>query len=327
MTLTNQVMKKIPHDASPEQIMTCIAYGFVLLLLLAVFVIFLIFGYFVAIVVSLLLLLVGIRWFYRNGVGVLGWTSPWLLNSSVVISYLRSDPQQKGTLRVVCISDTHAKHRNLKNTPDGDILLHCGDFTNRRTHDEIRDFNDWLGTLPHKHKIVIAGNHDACMDAVAYDQHWNKAFRHEEYNDPSLSEALLTNCTYLEDRFVVVEGVKIYGSPMTPPIPGRAGAFNVARGSADQQHWAKVSTDVDILMTHGPPHGILDTTFTGLHAGSEALTEMATRIRPRFHLFGHIHEAYGAIRVGKTVFVNAASSTLLAKPRHAPVVLDIPVKC
>eukprot|EP00644_Phytophthora_capsici_P016078 jgi/Phyca11/8442/fgenesh1_pm.PHYCAscaffold_28_\ len=234
---------------------------------------------------------------------------------------------QNGTLRVVCISDTHAKHRNLKHIPDGDILLHCGDFTNRGTHDEIRDFNDWLVTLPHKHKIVIAGNHDVCMDPVAYDQHWNKAFRHKVYNDPSQSRVLLTNCTYLEDSSRVIEGVKIYGSPVTPPIPGRPGAFNVARGSADQKHWAKVPTDVDILVTHGPPTGILDTTFTNLHVGSEALMEVVTRIRPSFHVFGHIHEAYGATRVEKTVFVNAASSTLMGKPRHAPVVFDIPVKC
>ncbi|KAG1695277.1 hypothetical protein DVH05_020657 [Phytophthora capsici] len=328
MTLTNQVLKRIPHDASVEQIVAFVASSFALLLLLVVFAVYYVFGAFVALVVSLLLVLFGVRWVYWNGLGVLGWTCPWLRNADAIISSLYSQPQQKGTLRVVCISDTHGKHRNIKRIPEGDVLLHCGDFTHRGTHDEVRDFNDWLGMLPHKHKIVIAGNHDVCMDAVEYDQHWNKAFRHKEYNDPSRSRELLTNCTYLENRSVVVEGVKIYGSPMTPPIPGRAGAFNVARGFADQQHWAKVPADVDILVTHGPPHGILDTTFTGLHVGSETLLkETMSRIRPSFHVFGHIHEAYGATRVGKTVFVNAASSTLLAKPRHAPVVLDIPVKC
>ncbi|KAJ8552519.1 hypothetical protein ON010_g10027 [Phytophthora cinnamomi] len=110
--------------------------------------------------------------------------------------------------------------------------------------------------------------------------------------------------------------------------PWTARAFHVARGFADQQHWAKVPADVDVLVTHGPPHGILDTTVTGLHVGSETLLkESMSRIRPSFHLFGHIHEAYGATRVGNTVFVNAATSTLLAKPKHAPVVVDIPIKC
>ncbi|ETL82800.1 hypothetical protein F441_17738 [Phytophthora nicotianae CJ01A1] len=328
MTLTDQVLKRIPHDVSAEQIVAAVCYAVAILLLATLTVIYFLYGFFTVFSVIFLLLLLILRWVYLNAVGVLGWTSPWVRNSDVVIESLSSNPQQKGTLRVVCISDTHAKHRNLRDIPEGDVLLHCGDFTNRGTHDEIRDFNDWLGTLPHRHKVVIAGNHDVCMDAVEYDQHWNKAFRHKVYNDPSLSRALLTNCTYLENRSTVINGVKIYGSPMTPPIPGRAGAFNVARGFADQQHWTKVPADVDVLVTHGPPHGILDTTFTGLHVGSETLLkETMSRIRPSFHIFGHIHEAYGATRVGKTVFVNAASSTLLTKPRHAPVVLDIPVKC
>ncbi|KAF4319978.1 hypothetical protein G195_006745 [Phytophthora kernoviae 00238/432] len=221
--------------------------------------------------VSVLLLALGVYWVHLNGVGVLGWNGHWLRNSDEIIRSLSSDPQQKGTLRVVCISDTHGKHRNIKNIPDGDVLLHCGDFTNRGTHNEIRDFNDWLGALPHRHKVVIAGNHDLCMDAAEYDLHWDKEFRHKEYNDPSVSRALLSNCTYLENRSVVIDGIKIYGSPMTPPIPGRIAAFNVARGFADQQHWAKIPADVDVLVTHGPPHGILDKTVTGLHVGSETL--------------------------------------------------------
>ncbi|KAG7382807.1 hypothetical protein PHYPSEUDO_004315 [Phytophthora pseudosyringae] len=328
MTVTDVVLRRIPHDASPEQLVAYAASASALLLVLLLSAICHLYGAVASVVAASFLLLLGLRWVHWNGVGALGWTSHWLRNSDAVTHSLSSNPQQKGTLRVVCISDTHAKHRNLRNIPEGDVLLHCGDFTNRGTHGEIRDFDDWLGTLPHKHKLVIAGNHDVCMDAVEYDQHWDKAFRHKEYNDPGLSRALLTNCTYLENRSVVVQGVKIYGSPMTPPIPGRAGAFNVARGFADQQHWAKVPADVDVLVTHGPPHGILDTTFTGLHVGSETLLkETMSRIRPSFHVFGHIHEAYGATRVGKTVFVNAASSTLLGKPRHAPVVLDIPVNC
>ncbi|KAE8895343.1 hypothetical protein PF005_g1269 [Phytophthora fragariae] len=328
MSLTNLLLKRIPHDTSPEQLVAAGSSVLLLCVLLLIGLIRLLYGSFVAHAATLLVLGLTLRWLYWNGLGVLGWDSPYLRNSEAVVRSLSSHPQPQGTLRVVCISDTHSKHRNLSNLPDGDVLLHCGDFTQRGTHAELRDFNEWLGTLPHKHKLVIAGNHDVCMDAVEYDQHWDKAFRHKEYNDPSVSRALLTNCTYLENRSVVVEGVKIYGSPMTPPIPGRPGAFNVARGFADQQHWAKVPADVDVLVTHGPPHGILDTTFTGLHVGSETLLkETMSRIRPKFHVFGHIHEAYGATRVGKTVFVNAASSTLLAKPRHAPVVIDIPVKC
>jgi len=321
MTLTNLVLRRVPHDASPEQLAALAASilaGFLLLLILVVYHIFGSLGAFSSL----------LRWLHYNAQGVLGWRHPWLRNSEDVTRSLSSDPQQPGTLRIVCVSDTHTKHRNLQSIPDGDVLLHCGDFTQRGTHDEIIDFNKWLGSLPHKHKLVIAGNHDVCMDAVSYDQYWDKDFRHKEYNDPSKARTLLSNCLYLENRSVVIEGVKIYGSPMTPPIPGRAGAFNVTRGFEDQQHWAKVPADVDVLVTHGPPYGILDTTFTGLHVGSETLLkETMSRIRPRFHVFGHIHEAYGAARVGNTVFVNAATSTLLSKPRHAPVVIDVPIKC
>ncbi|KAG6612782.1 Calcineurin-like phosphoesterase [Phytophthora cinnamomi] len=328
MTLMNLVLKRVPHDASPEQLAAAASGVLLLCVLCVLWLVRFFYGSFLAHTLTLLLLGLTLRWLYWNGVGVLGWDAPYLRSSDAVARSLCSQPQQEGTLRVVCISDTHSKHRNLSGLPDGDVLIHCGDFTQRGTHAELRDFNDWLGTLPHRHKLVIAGNHDVCMDAVEYDQHWDKAFRHEEYNDPGLSRALLTNCTYLENRSVVIEGVKIYGSPMTPPIPGRPGAFHVARGFADQQHWAKVPADVDVLVTHGPPHGILDTTVTGLHVGSETLLkESMSRIRPSFHLFGHIHEAYGATRVGNTVFVNAATSTLLAKPKHAPVVVDIPIKC
>ncbi|KAJ0394646.1 hypothetical protein P43SY_003844 [Pythium insidiosum] len=216
----------------------------------------------------------------------------------------------------------------LLTVPDGDVLIHCGDFTDRGTHKEIKDFNDWLGTLPHRHKIVVAGNHDLSMDAAEYKLHWDSLWRHTEFNDPTVARDLLSNCTYLENRSTVIDGVKIHGSPMTPPIPGRIMAFNVERGYAAQQHWAKIPSDVDILITHGPPHGILDKTATGLRVGDESLLkEVVSRCRPQFHLFGHIHEAYGIARLGRTVFINCATSTLLRRPKHRPVVFDVPSKC
>ncbi|RLN72719.1 hypothetical protein BBJ28_00008177 [Nothophytophthora sp. Chile5] len=321
MTLTDQFIKRLPHDVSPEKVVTLLASGLAGLVLVGVAVVHYLYGALTAGIASVLLVFLSVRWVYWNGVGVLGWRWTWLRNSDVLVGSLSSEPQQKGTLRVVCLSDTHGRHRNVMNVPDGDVLLHCGDFTNRGTHAEIRDFNEWLGTLPHRHKIVIAGNHDLCMDVSEYNLHWDKEFRHKEYNDPTLSRELLTNCTYVENRSFIIDGVKIYGSPMTPPIPGRVAAFNVARGFAEQQHWTKIPADVDVLVTHGPPNGILDKTVTGRHVGSETLLrEIMSRVRPRFHLFGHIHEAYGAARVGKTVFVNCATNTLLGKPRHAPVV-------
>ncbi|CAI5730283.1 unnamed protein product [Hyaloperonospora brassicae] len=327
MSLPHEVRQRVAHDASPEQTAAAVASSFAAFLLVVLSVVYHRWGAAGVVVALAALLALGLRWVYWNGMGTFGWTSPWLRDSTAFVRSLARSALSEETLRVVCISDTHARHRELVDVPSGDVLLHCGDFTHRGTHDEVCDFNEWLGTLPHAVKVVIAGAHDVCMDAVEYDLQWDKAFRHREYNNPSRSRALLANCTYLEDRSVVIRGIKIFGSPMTPPVPGRLGAFNVARGFADQQHWAKVPADVDLLVTHGPPHGILDTTFTGTHVGSEALLkEVVSRIRPRFHVFGHVHEAYGATRVGGTVFVNAASSPLVAGPLHSPVVLDVPLK-
>ena len=80
-----------------------------------------------------------------------------------------SIPKESDKIRIVCISDTHnfTDHENFPNIPDGDILIHAGDFTNHGKSEELEKFNDWLGTLPHEHKIVVAGNHDESLDENA----------------------------------------------------------------------------------------------------------------------------------------------------------------
>ncbi|TMW66287.1 hypothetical protein Poli38472_004052 [Pythium oligandrum] len=327
MALMKTFLALFPPDATAEDIVQTVASALAGLVLLLHLIVYYTVGTGTAFLMAMATAYCAGRWIYWNGVGVGGWDWVWLRDVAAMRSTLVSHPQQDGTLRVVCISDTHGKHRNVQ-VPDGDVLIHCGDFTNKGTHQEIKDFNDWIGTLPHRHKIVIAGNHDLSLDSAEYTSHWQASWRHSEFQDPSVSRHLLTNCTYLENRSVVIEGVKIYGSPMTPPIPGRIMAFNVARGFAAQQLWSQIPTDVDILVTHGPPHGVLDKTVTGLHVGEESLLkEILSRCRPQFHLFGHIHEAYGITRLGKTVFINCAASTLLGHAKHPPVVFDIPCNC
>ena len=94
-------------------------------------------------------------------------------------------------MRLVCVSDTHSLHRRIPQVPDGDVLIHAGDCLGAGTLDNVEDLNDWLGTLPHRHKIVIAGNHD-----------W--AFQ----ETPELAVEALTNAIYLEDSGVIIEGVR-----------------------------------------------------------------------------------------------------------------------
>ncbi|KDO24011.1 hypothetical protein SPRG_10707 [Saprolegnia parasitica CBS 223.65] len=210
-------------------------------------------------------------------------------------------------LRIVCISDTHSRHGDLV-VPDGDILIHAGDFTKRGLHTEIKAFDEWLGTLPHRHKIVIAGNHELSLDAAC------------------VSKQLLRHCTYLENQVVEVEGIRIFGSPYSTLNPGCIMAFQAFPGSHAQSIWGQAPAHVDILVTHGPPLGIRDLSVRGQLCGDEDLLhDVQTRIQPKYHVFGHIHECYGSEILGPTTFINAASSTMLRQCTNAPIVFDISV--
>ena len=192
-------------------------------------------------------------------------------------------------VRIICISDTHGQHAGLR-VPDGDILIHAGDFmTYGNAPREIIDFNTWLGRQPHAHKIVIAGNHDRLFES-----------------HPMPARALITNATYLEDSGVEVEGLKFWGSPVQPPFNNWA--FNVQRGQPIRQYWDKIPMGTDVLVTHGPPFGILDQSRPMTdHLGCEELAEVVEKIAPRLHLFGHIHGGQGRVHGSNGCeFVNAS---------------------
>ncbi|MEO1655000.1 MAG: metallophosphatase domain-containing protein, partial [Bacteroidota bacterium] len=189
-------------------------------------------------------------------------------------------------MRIVCLSDTHGAHRNVA-VPAGDLLIHAGDFCAYGSLGELEDFNNWLGELPHPQKVIIAGNHDICFGS-----------------SPLAAENLIKNAVYLNDSAYEWRGLKIWGSPVTPRFFDFA--FNRDRGVDIQKHWDLIPKDTDILVTHGPPWGILDKTFKGDSAGCEALKETLDRLNPQLHLFGHIHEAYGQLESGKTTFINAS---------------------
>ena len=197
----------------------------------------------------------------------------------------------------VAISDTHGYHDRLE-VPDGDVLIHGGDLTKHGRLEDVEAFDRWLAGLPHRHKIVIAGNHDFC-------------FQHR----PREARALLRHAIYLEDRAVEVEGVKFYGSPWQPEFFDWA--FNLPRGPALAAVWAKIPDDTQVLITHGPPLGIGDLTHRGPHVGCEDLLRRVRQVRPRLHVFGHIHEAAGRYDVDGTTFVNASIAG-----RGKPIVIE-----
>lgn len=195
--------------------------------------------------------------------------------------------------RIVLISDTHGQHDRLE-VPDGDILIHAGDISHFGELEDVEAFDAWLAELPHRHKIMIAGNHDFAFERRAAE-----------------AEALIEHATYLRDAGVTVEGLEIWGSPWTPEF--FQWAFMLPRGEELAAKWAQIPESTDVLVTHGPPAGILDRTHTGKEAGCEALRERVAELRPALHVFGHIHEARGTDRRegadggrGDTLFVNAS---------------------
>lgn len=189
---------------------------------------------------------------------------------------------------IVLISDTHGLHEKLT-LPEGDMLIHAGDFTRLGGVEEVGLFNEWLLTLPFKYKIVIAGNHE-------------KSFE----NQSSLARSILTSCIYLENSGVEIEGIKFWGSPVTPKFFNWA--FNKERGQEIKFYWDIIPEDIDVLITHGPPYEILDFTFAEVHAGCEELRKKIFDLpNLKLNVFGHIHEGYGTCKINNVTFINASS--------------------
>jgi Icc-related predicted phosphoesterase len=205
-------------------------------------------------------------------------------------------------MRIVAISDTHSMHDRI-NVPDGDVLVHAGDFTGGG--ESMRWFVEWLGELPHKHKIVIAGNHDWGM------------FNYREEREELFTQA---GVVYLQDSGVEIDGVKFYGAPWQPEFMNWA--FNLPRGQALKEVWAKIPKNTDVLVTHGPPNKILDLCPDG-HVGCEELREAVLNLPDlKAHIFGHIHEGYGTEKHRNTTFINASCCDGAYIPLNPPIVFD-----
>lgn len=213
--------------------------------------------------------------------------------------------------KIVCVSDTHETFPEL---PDGDILLHAGDWTRRGEIAPISRFDSWLGKVKGKFKhgiVIIAGNHDRLMQ-----------------DNPSLGRSLIKNAHYLEDSMIELGGLKIYGSPWTP----RFGSWAFMK-NRDQigRMWEQIPTGIDVLVVHGPPWGILDGVPHVIqgnervdHVGCAWLRdEVLQRIKPRLMVFGHIHEGWGQTEVDGIKFVNAAILDGQMKPVNKPIVIDL----
>lgn len=192
---------------------------------------------------------------------------------------------------IKAISDTHNDHGQL-DLGSGDILIHCGDACTKGNYSEAEAFLWWLTKQPFKYKIIVPGNHD------------KKLATHPDI------QMLIHNLgiIYLHDTYVTIEGILIYGNGYTTSTERDTGAYREQHPlSRRTAAWKNFKQKPDILITHNAPWGILDTNLEGQHIGDDILLKKVNEIRPKYHLFGHIHEHGGkTLSLWGTEFINVA---------------------
>lgn len=202
-------------------------------------------------------------------------------------------------MRIVAIGDTHGDYRRLE-IPSCDILIHAGDITRFGIVEELYDFNDWIRRLDIEHKVVIGGNHDKCVFELKHN-----------------IGVVLRCCTYLCDSSCVLGGVVFYGTPWQNSLPEWYGYASNLKEKLDN-----IPENVDVLVTHIPAYGHLDC-VNSAHIGSIELDDTVRRIKPSYHIFGHIHEGYGISDNGYgTVDINASVMNRSYNMVNKPVVFD-----
>jgi predicted phosphodiesterase len=207
-------------------------------------------------------------------------------------------------MKITFISDTHTRQGliPMEDLPGGDLLIHAGDIMNSGyNRNDIWDFLHWYDLIPgYDKKVFIAGNHDRMFENHPEDvKEWLSKF---------------PNIVYLQDESYEIydletdKSIKIYGSPWQPEF--YSWAFNLPRNGEDlREKWFWIPNDTDILLTHGPAQGHLDTSgppYNEPHLGCALLREKVDAQPPKIHVFGHIHGGYGYKFHNGTHFINAS---------------------
>lgn len=211
------------------------------------------------------------------------------------------------TWKVVAITDTHNKHNTLDGKlPEGDVIVHAGDATNRGSLEELVAFFDWFACLPYTHKVYVPGNHD---------HHVNEFLVRMLCRDRDI--IYLQN----EGHYLQMEGRRdlfIYGTPAHR---------NFLDADADIQDFQNEIPDgLDVLITHVPPYGIHDEiceNFKQIYLGNYHLLQAVFDKKPKFHVFGHVHPGYGKARRCDTTFINACICDNYLNPINIPVLIEI----
>lgn len=220
-------------------------------------------------------------------------------------------------MKIVAISDTHEQHKQIT-IPECDILIHAGDITKKGSLVALYEFCAWMKDQPAKHKCLIYGNHEL-------------GFSYGPKREEALATPKQFGITYLENSSVEIDGIKFYGSPVQPWF--HDWEWNVHRGPDIAKIWAAIPEDTQVLITHGPPFGVLDSLaednpfFPAEKLGCEDLLERITNLpKLKAHIFGHIHSGHGTMKGPNNVtFVNASicDDVHHHKAVNKPIVIDI----
>lgn len=220
-------------------------------------------------------------------------------------------------MKIVMISDTHNYKIPHDELPEGDILIHSGDATSMGYQHEIQQFCDYLSDprIQEKYKeiIFVPGNHD-----LSFDSDYTPLFDPKEMLEEIGVKVLVND-------LITFEGLRIYGSPITPEFCNWAFMKN---DEWRRVHWLTIPTNLDILITHGPAHGILDECIDGYtrqmkNCGCEHLKQYVIDEKPKLHVFGHIHPSNGIFVTPNTTFVNASIMNDNYCPVNAPKVIEL----
>lgn len=218
-------------------------------------------------------------------------------------------------MKIVFVSDTHCYFENIhKKLPVADVLVHCGDLLNYGSMPEFARVAREFGNIKHKfkHIVITAGNHDMITQ-----------------KEPVVCKTIMkengNNIHLLLDEEIILDGVKFYGSPRTPEFFYWYWMYK--RGEEAKRIWSWISDDTDVLITHGPPEGVLDTAGwdlqgNDLHVGCVELRDRVREIKPKIHAFGHIHNAYGTVKGKNTLFINASTCDDRYIPNRKPILVD-----
>jgi Icc-related predicted phosphoesterase len=219
-------------------------------------------------------------------------------------------------MRIVTMSDTHCIHDKMRySVPEGDVLVHAGDFTSTGTEEQIADFVDWFKKFPHKHKIVICGNHELKFSN----------------NTEAVRKFFPRSIELLHDRSIEIGGLKFFGQPRTPRYFDWGWMYE--RGLEAEEVWSRVPKDTDVLVCHGPPfmHGDVCPDYNDFwtnslkHVGCPEQEKRLRDLNVKYVICGHIHHSFGVHQMenkAQTKIVNTSICTEAYRADNPCFVID-----